>query len=122
VVAPAGTNERSLAVNGLRFTSDRDGDDHVLVLQGELDMATIAPLERELQDITSGDARRLVMDLRALSFMDSTGLHLLARTHQRSVAASRTMAVLHEPGCVRRVLEVSGVLDMLMPGRVAEGA
>lgn len=97
MVAPEWCSERSLHLNGLRMASGRDGDAHVLALSGELDM-------------------------HSLSFLDSTGLHLLTRAHARSVAGSRRIDVRHASGPVRRVLEISGVLDILTPGEVTVGA
>jgi anti-anti-sigma factor len=122
VVAPEWCSERSLHLNGLRMASGRDGDAHVLTLSGELDRSTVAPIERELIDIEASGCSRIVLDLRSLSFLDSTGLHLLTRAHARSVAGGRRIDVRHASGPVRRVLEVSGVLDILTPGEVTVGA
>ena len=49
-------------------------------LTGELDLATSPALERTLQDVTaSTGGGRVVVDLRGLSFMDSTGLRVVMR-------------------------------------------
>ena len=48
----------------------------VLVLSGELDLASAPMLERELREAEATGPRRLVIDLAGLAFMDSTGLQL----------------------------------------------
>ena len=45
---------------------------------GELDLATVGTLQAALDGIEG--AGRLVLDLRGLSFLDSTGLRLLVRS------------------------------------------
>ena len=46
---------------------------------GELDLSTVPLLEARLRAALDGGGRRLVVDLRELTFMDSTGLTLLSR-------------------------------------------
>ena len=49
--------------------------------RGELDLVTVETLRAALDGIENTD--RLVLDLRGLTFMDSTGLQLLVAFHQR---------------------------------------
>ena len=49
---------------------------------GELDLATAPTLEAALDGVEI--AERLVLDLCGLSFIDSTGLHLLVALHRRA--------------------------------------
>lgn len=83
-----------------------DGERTVMRLIGELDMSTapevIARFER-LQE------RRLLLDLSALTFMDSTGLGALLRI----VAESDAIEVIHGPKQVQRVFELTGTKDWL---------
>ena len=54
--------------------------DHVIVApRGELDMATVGILEQELRQLHGSGFNRIVLDLGGLSFMDSSGLHLVMR-------------------------------------------
>ena len=98
-------------------TPDRD---HVVVApRGELDMATVGAVEQELRRLADSGFRTLVLDLGGLSFMDSTGLHLVARW---SAEASRDgFAFQIEPGppTVQRVFELAGMMREL-PFRTVE--
>ena len=75
----------------------------VVVLRGDLDLASAPELER-LCERVPGDA--LLLDLRALEFLDSSGLAVLLRE-----AAERRVILEHPNELVLRILETTGVLD-----------
>ncbi len=50
-----------------------------------------------------------MLDLRGLSFVDSTGLSVLLRSHERFQERGVEFAIIEDPGPVRRLLEVAGV-------------
>jgi anti-anti-sigma factor len=93
--------------------SDRDGVVHMISLSGELDLATAPAVERELERVEATDAGSIVLDLSDLTFMDSTGARLIIQAHQRSRADANRLALLRGPAAVQRVLELSGVSDLL---------
>jgi anti-sigma B factor antagonist len=83
----------------------------VLQVEGELDMATAPALEDALAD--AGFAERLVIDLTACTFVDSSAVRVLVSSARDSEAASGSLAlVVADPG-ILRVLEISGVDTML---------
>jgi len=91
----------------------------VIALEGELEMANVAAIETELSQVEAGDCRQIVLDLRGLSFLDSTGIHLLMQAHARGEATGRSVALLVDEGPVRRVLDVCGALSILPTRAVA---
>src|SRR5690348_16947787 len=56
----------------------------VLTVMGELDLASAPALEDELEKAMNCGTECVVVDLRALEFIDSTGLSVLVRAHQRA--------------------------------------
>jgi anti-sigma B factor antagonist len=76
---------------------------------GELDAATLPELEEVLPEVTAGD--RLVLDLRGLTFMDSTGIRLLMSLDLRSRAEGWTLGILKRPGAVARLLDICRIPD-----------
>ena len=54
----------------------------IIAVSGELDLASSPALQEELDRLASSDAELLIIDLRELDFMDSTGLSVLVRAHQ----------------------------------------
>ena len=80
-------------------------DSVLLYLRGELDLGTVALLRAALASV---DGRAVVIDLAALTFMDSTGLAALLEQHRSDGVQARGAQ-----GRVRVLLERTGVLDVL---------
>ena len=73
----------------------QDGDRALVIgVSGELDLASSPELERELERGTSSDVELLIIDLRKLEFMDSTGLSVLVRAHQAATRDGKRFAVV----------------------------
>jgi anti-anti-sigma factor len=102
--------DAAVPVCGLRVDSFRDGDTHVVVLEGELDLATVEGVERELERAGGSDARSIVVDLRKLDFMDCSGLRVIWAARRR---AGERLILVRGPGCVQRVFEISGLVRLL---------
>lgn len=85
----------------------------VIGVTGELDLATSPGLEEELEKLAASGAELVVVDLRQLEFMDSTGLSVLVRAHQQATERGRRFAVVRGPQQVQRLLILTGVADRL---------
>ena len=82
----------------------------VVIIEGELDVATSPELKELLRDLAArGIARQLVIDLSACSFLDSTGLGLLVAA-QRSADAPLDLVVTDPQ--IGRLLKITA-LDQL---------
>jgi anti-sigma B factor antagonist len=97
----------------LRISSERDGDVYAIRLSGELDLATADGVQRELERVEASDARSIVLDLSGLTFMDSTGVRLMLSARARSRADSDRLTMLRGSAAVQRVLDLTGVADLL---------
>jgi anti-anti-sigma factor len=87
-------------------------DGRVLVrLAGELDLSTAPLVEERLREALSRGVRRLVVDLRNLDFMDSTGLTLLVRWARGAEQDGYDLALVRGEPRVHRLFELTG-LDM----------
>jgi anti-sigma B factor antagonist len=88
--------------------------DHVVVEpRGELDMATVGAVEQELRRLYDSGFRAIVLDLRALTFMDSSGLHLVTRWAQEASRDGFVFELEPGPPQVQRIFELTAVLDEL---------
>jgi anti-sigma B factor antagonist len=76
---------------------------------GELDVATAPELEARLRDARSNGFRRVVVDLRGLDFMDSTGLTLLTRWTLEASRDGFEFAVIPGHERIRRLFELTGL-------------
>ena len=92
----------------------RDADQAVVIgVTGELDLASSPGLEQELEQRMSAGTQLLIVDLRQLEFMDSTGLSVLVRAHQRATESGQRFAVVRGPQQVQRLLSLTGVAERL---------
>ena len=77
-------------------------------LSGELDISTAVALERVLDELQAPDGPgQIVMDLRGLRFMDSTGLRLLVTADLRLRGEGRELALVPGPEAVHRVFRLA---------------
>jgi anti-sigma B factor antagonist len=81
----------------------------VIVLSGELDLASAPALEDELERAVANSPDIVIVDLRALEFIDSTGLGLLIKAHRQAEAAGRRFAIVRGQRQVQRLLGVTGI-------------
>lgn len=103
--------DRARNTASLVLRSERDGDTHVIELRGELDIAGAPSLEEEFLRVEATDATAIVCDLRALEFIDSTGVRLLVMAADRSAADGRFTIV---PGAkVQRIFEITDLVKRL---------
>lgn len=86
----------------------------VIRVSGELDLASVESLERELRHAETLDPKTIVLDLRGLDFIDSTGILLLVQASRRAEANGHALGLTQASDAVQRVLELSG-LDRVLP-------
>jgi anti-sigma B factor antagonist len=88
--------------------------EHVRVIpHGELDVATTSELDAEIEQLWSGGCATIVLDLRQLEFMDSTGLRLLLRLDADARSNGLRFAIVDDEGPVRRLLELTRTYERL---------
>jgi anti-sigma B factor antagonist len=80
----------------------------VLAVSGELDVATVPTLRERVNAITEG---RVVLDLREVSFLDSTALAVFV--HAKLRLDGRLTLVLEADSYARLIFEVAGLADVL---------
>lgn len=108
---------------GLLAADEHHHDVAVLSPHGEIDLGT-APLLREvLLPALERETGPVVVDLSGVSFMDSTGVHVLVETLRRLEPQNRRLAIVcREGGQVHRLLALVGLLDTLTVHRSRESA
>lgn len=89
--------------------SELDNGWHCIVVEGEVDLATVEELETAIDRIFSDNSRPLVVDLRESTFMDSTGLKALVMANRKFDESDRSFAVAVSRGPVARLIDLSGV-------------
>jgi anti-sigma B factor antagonist len=90
-----------------------EGRAPVVVVSGELDLASGPELEAVLERFSTQPTELLIIDLRQVDFMDSTGLSIIVKAHQRFADDGRQLALVRGPSQVQRLLDLTGVADRL---------
>lgn len=85
----------------------------VVALEGEIDLSTVPDAERLITEAEAGDPGRLIIDLREVTFMDSSGLRVLLTAHRRAEDADRGFALVRGGDTVNRLLDVTGLSERL---------
>jgi anti-sigma B factor antagonist len=102
------------AVRGdLTISSVTDDGTISIVLAGELDLAGARQMEASLAAAEREEPARLVIDLRRLEFIDSTGLRLLLQADARAREGGYELVLRPGEPAVQRVFEVTGAFAAL---------
>jgi anti-sigma B factor antagonist len=84
-----------------------------LTLVGELDLATTPRLTKYLTTVAETHRGLIVIDLRQLTFLDSTGVAALAAADRHARRGGWKLAIVKGPPQVQRVLEFCGLTEVL---------
>jgi anti-sigma B factor antagonist len=84
-----------------------DGTVAVVALSGELDISAVGRVEEELRQVEAKGPQALVLDLRKLTFMDSSGLRLVLEADMRGRRDGRRFAIVPGPDSVHRVFLIA---------------
>ena len=90
----------------------QSGDTVVVRLGGEFDVAAEEYFDRIVERLAA-DAKTVVLDLRELSFIDSSGLRALLRAWKRSQLEGASLAIVPGNGQVRHAMELTGADEVL---------
>jgi anti-anti-sigma factor len=86
--------------------SHPDAQPTIISLSGELDIASAPELARVFASLASSDVRAVVVDLSALTFIDSTGISVLATAARETQARAGELIVAAPTSDVRRLFEI----------------
>ena len=92
---------------------DQERETVVVALEGEIDLSAAPDAERRIAQAEAREPGRLVIDLREVTFMDSSGLRVLLTAHRRADQAGRGFALVKGGEAVERLLDVTGLTGRL---------
>ena len=96
-----------------RVVAEVEGATATVVPVGELDLATVDQVDSALKDAARKGTAELELDLRGVTFMDSSGLHLLIRWHESMKKSTTAFRVIQGRPEIRRLFEVADLIDDL---------
>jgi len=113
------------SVGQLTIRHTRESTRNTLALDGELDLVTAPGLEDTIAGLCVGGADQLVLDMRHVIFMDSSGLRTVLSAMDMCRTHDCEFMLIADAGPCRRLFELTGVIDDLPlrePGELAESA
>ncbi|MBB3086586.1 STAS domain-containing protein [Geodermatophilus sabuli] len=93
-----------------------------LVVAGEVDSSSAPALRTAVDDAFAAGVSELVVDLGAVTFLDSAGLCVLAGAHRRAEEECVRLRVLACNRAVIRPLQITGLWELLAVEQVEPGA
>jgi stage II sporulation protein AA (anti-sigma F factor antagonist) len=93
-----------------------------VAIAGELDVANVGVLQTQLDDLRDAGFAHVVLDLRKLTFMDSSGVRLILREDRLARSAGRRFSLVEGIPAVQRPLVLCGLLEGLEFGDLGQSA
>jgi anti-anti-sigma factor len=87
----------------------REGDVVIVSARGDIDLSTLANATAAL-DEARPEAGTLVLDLREVGFMDTSGLRLVIEEQRRAAHGDYRFAVVRGSSRVQRLFEIAGLV------------
>jgi len=104
--------QKDIADGTLVVRTAKNDQTHTIALCGELDLANASTAEAALEELLDEGAP-VVVDMRELEFIDSTGIALLVAALGRGGEESRVRFIPSSAPAVTRVLELTGLAERL---------
>lgn len=93
-----------------------------LTLAGEVDCTSAPRVVAALDEVLAAAPREVLVDLTAVTFLDSAGLCTLAAAHRTALAAGGRLRVLAATRAVIRPLQITGLWALLGGEQVGSAA
>ncbi|MER6434368.1 STAS domain-containing protein [Streptomyces sp900105245] len=97
----------------LRVASTATDGVTVVSVSGEIDHDSAGPLAQALASDRLGERPRVVVDMRRVTFMDSTGINILINAHRHLTRAAGWLRLAGTPDSILRTLQIVGI-DMII--------
>lgn len=85
----------------------------VVVIAGEFDLGMAGPVREALTRAITDPRQRLIVDLSEVTFIDSSGLHVICDAYELCRDAQPTLIIRPGPPNVQRVFGLANLLDDL---------
>lgn len=88
-----------------------------VLLSGEMDVAAVGPFNVEFSPLEKEDGLALLVDLSGLTFIDSSGLHVLVEISNRARVRSGVVEIVALPDRMTRLFELTRVSHLITPAQ-----
>ncbi len=106
----------------IRVSSRDEGSRTVVEVAGEIDVSSADALRDEISNVLERERFDLVIDLRAVQFMDSTGLGVLVGTLKKVRSQGGTLQLVIDSERLLKVLRLTALLQVFTVHDTLEAA
>jgi anti-sigma B factor antagonist len=99
-------------LEGLQLSSERRGDSMIVIVRGDLDVVTGREFDEYLNKARA-EHDRIVLDLSAVDFMDTSALAVLVGHWKKLLAVGGTLALAGPRYRYTKTLWITGLADRL---------
>lgn len=92
----------------MKINIQRNGDEVVVALNGELDTVTTAQMGEELNRIIEMASNQLIIDCKDLEYISSSGLRFFMQLKRHSEQLNGTVTLINMNQHVKEVFRISG--------------
>lgn len=100
-----------------KIRSEENGSEYMMYLEGELDLAAVPQLQSALEHVLKRKEIALVLNLRHLTYIDSTGIGVIVSILKTRGQLGAPFYVKEIPAKVKRLFDLTGI-----SGYIKEGA
>jgi len=102
-----------MQVEHLHIDVVRERDRVVVALHGELDLASAPLLQSKIESVETDGVALVVLDMKDLEFIDSTGLRIVLAAHKHAQERGQELALTSIQQQVQRLLSITRVGEHL---------
>jgi anti-sigma B factor antagonist len=106
-----GTEAEPEAAPPLEITTETTGPNPTIRVSGELDLSSCRQLQAALRAVESSQPAAIVLDLRNITFLDSTGLKLLLAEQANAQTQNRRLLIVRPLGPADRIFRLTLLED-----------
>jgi len=106
----------------LKIDTKAQDDRTVMTLAGEVDLSTAPALRQQLASVVDGGVDHVVVDLRQVGFMDSTGLGVLVGGLKKVRAHDGTLQLVCNQDRLLKIFRITGLAKVFVIHDSAESA
>ncbi len=91
----------------MKITTDKQGDIFICKLEGEIDFNNSPELRKSFIKLIENQARKIILDLEKVSYIDSSGLATLVEVVQKLKGSNGQLKLVNLQEKVRGVFEIT---------------
>ena len=109
-----------MKVEPFRIVQEETNEQYILHFIGELDLSVVQQLRGTLDSVIRRTDKALVLNLKQLTYIDSTGIGIIVSVLKLRVSLRAPLFVVETPPHIIRLFDLTGISKYLIEGTEAE--